>query len=136
MNLIGEHTDYNGLPVLPISIDKNIIAAVSPLSSKDKNIRIINVNPDYVETQFELSGNIESSPKGNWSNYVKAAAQALIRKVSSNIHGAEIYFEGTLPSSAGLSSLLCAGGNLCAGDSGRKQYPYGLYRACRDTGGG
>ncbi len=45
VNLIGEHTDYNGFPVLPISIPFTIKAAVS--SRSDKKISIDNISSRY-----------------------------------------------------------------------------------------
>ena len=39
VNLIGEHTDYNGFPVMPISIPHTLSAAVSPRTDKAVHIR-------------------------------------------------------------------------------------------------
>ena len=53
VNLIGEHTDYNGLPVLPTSIPFTITVAVS--SRQDKTIHIKNTSIKYKDNIFELS---------------------------------------------------------------------------------
>ncbi|MBT4484974.1 MAG: galactokinase [Candidatus Latescibacteria bacterium] len=102
VNLIGEHTDYNGFPVLPVSIPFVITVAASP--RPDKNIHINNSNTQYKSKSFELSQNIPHSPTGEWSNYVKAAASALASHPDFKLHGMNAFFNGDIPASAGLSS--------------------------------
>jgi N-acetylgalactosamine kinase len=102
VNLIGEHTDYNGLPVLPISIPHSIKAYIS--IRNDKLIKIVNINHDYTEASFELSDNIQPSAQGHWENYVKAAVQAICKRDGNDLHGMNVLFDGDIPKSAGLSS--------------------------------
>lgn len=102
VNLIGEHTDYNGLPVLPVSIPHSIKAYVDVRN--DKLIKIVNINHDYPEAEFELSDNIQPSPQGHWENYIKAAVQALCKRDGNNLRGMNVLFDGNIPKSAGLSS--------------------------------
>ena len=102
VNLIGEHTDYNGLPVLPVSIPHSIKAYVSVRN--DNLIKIVNINHDYDETSFELSSDINPSTQGHWENYVKAAVQAICKRNGNNHCGMNVLFDGDIPKSAGLSS--------------------------------
>ena len=101
INLIGEHTDYNGLPVLPISIPHSIYAAGKP--RKDTIFHISNQNIHYSSDSFEITPRIAHSEEGHWANYVKAAAQALSVHFGS-LNGLDGFFNGTIPVSAGLSS--------------------------------
>jgi N-acetylgalactosamine kinase len=102
VNLIGEHTDYNGFPVMPISIPYSIHAAVS--ARRDKRISIANHDSLYAPDVFDIEKEILPSPEGQWTNYVKAAVSQLSAEVSSNLHGMDALFEGYIPESAGLSS--------------------------------
>jgi N-acetylgalactosamine kinase len=102
VNLIGEHTDYNGFPVMPISIPFSIHAAVSVRC--DKRISIANHNSKYALDAFDIEKEILPSPEGQWTNYVKAAVSQLTTEVRSNLQGMDALFEGDIPESAGLSS--------------------------------
>lgn len=102
VNLIGEHTDYNGLPVLPVSIPFTITVAVS--SRQDKTIHIKNTSIKYKDNIFELSGDIPHSETGDWSNYVKAAVNELVSRPDMDFCGMNALFHGDIPNSAGLSS--------------------------------
>ncbi|MDP2984845.1 MAG: galactokinase [Candidatus Latescibacter sp.] len=102
VNLIGEHTDYNGFPVIPISIPFTINAAVS--ARRDNRISIANLESSYAPSAFDIEKEIPPSPSGHWANYVKAAVSQLATEVRSNLHGMDALFEGNIPASAGLSS--------------------------------
>ncbi len=102
VNLIGEHTDYNGFPVLPISIPQTISLAGIPRN--DSVVTIANTDSHYQQTSFELSQNIPHSKTGYWANYVKAACQALTVSLGENLTGMDLLFHGVIPVSAGLSS--------------------------------
>jgi N-acetylgalactosamine kinase len=102
VNLLGEHTDYNGLPVLPMAIDRNVMIALAP--RRDRSVRLANVDRHFATRSFELSADIAASAAGDWSNYSKAAAQGVVRHCGTLRHGAELLVEGNIPSGAGLSS--------------------------------
>jgi len=74
VNLIGGHTDYNGLPVLPLAINRSMLLALSP---RNDNKIIVKSEDGYEPVNFEISDNIEKSKAGSWANYIKAAAQYL-----------------------------------------------------------
>ena len=76
VNLIGEHTDYSGLPVLPVAIDRStIIVAVATPSDE---VSLHSENRSYPNRDFKLARNIPPYPTGDWANYVKAAVQGVI----------------------------------------------------------
>ncbi len=102
VNLIGEHTDYNGFPVLPISIPHSIRAAAAP--RLDRMIRVCNTDSAFPEHEFLIEEGIPPSPTGDWSNYIKAAAERLTERYGADLVGMDVMFEGNIPLSAGLSS--------------------------------
>ncbi len=102
VNLIGEHTDYNGYPVLPMSIPFTVRAAASPRS--DRGVVVRNTDPDFPPREFLLERDIPPAKAGDWSNYVRAAVQRLIERYGAELGGMDVLFEGDVPSSAGLSS--------------------------------
>lgn len=108
VNIIGEHTDYNGLPVLPMAIDREIVIAYEPLSNAE--VALANADSDYPPLRFELSGDIEPYETGHWGNYVKAAAQAIYLWAAEHSPGSLPLFglrgtvAGTIPPRSGLSS--------------------------------
>lgn len=102
VNLIGEHTDYNGLPVMPIAIPYTIKVAVSLRT--DNRVYIKNTDYRFKPSSFDISGDIPVSEAGDWSNYVKAAVNELSRRYKTEFKGMNALYYGDLPSSAGLSS--------------------------------
>lgn len=108
VNIIGEHTDYNGLPVMPTAIDREIVISFSP--SDSNNVVLYNMNPTYGKRSFTLSKMIEPYPAGDWGNYAKAAAQALggwaeeHSPSSRPLMGFRGCVTGSIPSGSGLSS--------------------------------
>ncbi|SNS05343.1 galactokinase [Belliella buryatensis] len=107
INLIGEHTDYNGGYVLPAAIDKKMVVAIS---KKGLNTcRLYSV--DFKE---EFAFEIESfSPKPNhWATYIMGVV-AQLQQAGYPVSGFDMVFGGDIPVGAGLSSsaaLECAVG--------------------------
>ncbi|MFA5858145.1 MAG: galactokinase [Elusimicrobiota bacterium] len=103
VNIIGEHTDYNGLPVLPIAIDRDIIAVVS--KRKDHKIVFGDTKKDFPLTEFEITRKIQPFEKGFWGNYIKAAVQTVVDYVDhAELKGVNAVLDSTVPIAAGLSS--------------------------------
>ena len=98
INLIGEHTDYNGGFVLPAAIDKYAYIAVS--ARNDGKILLYSESYDQ-HHEAELA-NLQTSEKG-WPNYVLGVVDQLI-KDGFKIGGFNLYLEGDIPTGAGLSS--------------------------------
>ena len=103
VNLLGEHTDYNGLPVLPMAIDRSIMIAVG--ARADRTVQLSNTAPQFAPRSYELSDTIPPYAEGDWGNYSKAAAQCLARHCGLEfLHGVDCLVDGNIPSGAGLSS--------------------------------
>lgn len=106
VNLIGEHTDYNGLPVMPAALDREVMMVFRPLPGG--RVRVVNLEAAFGEREFQASAEIPPHSAGDWANYVKAAAQALVLWARGRGLEADCGFEAALtadiPGGAGLSS--------------------------------
>ena len=103
VNLLGEHTDYNGLPVLPMAIDRSILVAGAP--RPDRQIGLANVDPAFPPRRYEIARTIPPDSPGDWANYHKAATHGLLSWLGATaMHGGEFLVEGDVPRGAGLSS--------------------------------
>ena len=106
INLIGEHTDYNGGFVLPAAIDRTIQIAARTVPDST-TVEMVSVDYDS-KTRFDLR---DISPEDDealaWSNYVRAVAWALAQKGLVDLQdlpGAQMVIEGNVPRGSGLSS--------------------------------
>ena len=102
VNLIGEHTDYNGLPVLPIAIDRDIRVDFRVVDAPV--VRLDSPSPRFAPFQFRLDRPIEAAPRGDWSNYVRAAARGLLEHGIPLERGIAGTVTGDVPIASGLSS--------------------------------
>lgn len=98
VNLIGEHTDYNGGYVFPGAIDKGIMAQIK-LNGTDK-VNIYSVDYDE-QTSFGL--NEEDKPEQQWARYVFGVCRETIKR-GGKVAGFDAVFAGDVPLGAGLSS--------------------------------
>lgn len=101
VNLIGEHTDYNDLPVFPMAIQRETRLAVR--ARDDDRVRLVNTSPRFGAREFVLGERIEPFAQGDWGNYAKAAAQVLVAECGV-LRGFDAAIEGSVPAAAGLSS--------------------------------
>ena len=99
VNLIGEHTDYNDGFVLPMAIEREIVALVRPRRDAQVLLRSTGA-PD--EARINLAGAIERG-EPTWANYCRGVAAGLVAR-GEKLLGAEILFHSTIPLGAGLSS--------------------------------
>lgn len=98
INLIGEHTDYNGGFVFPGAIDKVIMADIRP-NGTDK-VRVFSIDiDDYAE--FGLRE--EDAPSQGWARYVFGICREIIKR-GGKVEGFDALFAGNVPLGAGLSS--------------------------------
>jgi len=103
VNIIGEHTDYNGLPVLPMTIGQEIRIAFAPRT--DSQICLSDTDDAFPTVEFTNSSCIPPSSRGNWENYCKAAVQGLnAHFANTHFPGMNLLVSGTIPIAAGLSS--------------------------------
>jgi len=100
VNLIGEHIDYHGLPVLPIAIRRRVRVAWRRRS--DRTIRALSSEP-YGLREFEWTPDLEPAAPGDWQNYLRAAARTVSRKWPIGM-GIDAVVRSDLPAAAGLSS--------------------------------
>jgi galactokinase len=99
VNLIGEHTDYNGGFVLPMAIEREV--GVAAAMRDDKRIRVHSTNLNE-SGEFDL--NIEGARKqGSWLNFIEGVARIFERK-GVNLSGADLLITSSVPTGAGLSS--------------------------------
>jgi len=101
VNLIGEHTDYNDLPVLPMALRQEVRILLRPRT--DSRVRLHNVAPEFEPVDFDLREPQTAVPGGHWGNYVRAPAVELARRfgVSAGFDG---LVESDVPVASGLSS--------------------------------
>jgi N-acetylgalactosamine kinase len=105
VNLIGEHTDYNGLPVLPMAIPHDVRILSRP--REDRTVRIANTSNRYGLREFTLEAALPPFDQGDWGNYAKASIQGVISHAgwdSRNWRGFDAVVDGNIPEAAGLSS--------------------------------
>lgn len=98
INLIGEHTDYNGGFVFPGAIDKVIMAAIAPNDTDKVRVFSIDIN-EYAE--FGL--NEEDAPSESWAKYIFGICREILKR-GGNVKGFDAVFAGNVPLGAGLSS--------------------------------
>ncbi|MDA1476933.1 galactokinase [Bacillus changyiensis] len=102
INLIGEHTDYNGGHVFPAAISYGTYAL--GLKRDDQKIRFYSMNfPDIGMIECELT-DLTFNQSHNWANYPKGMLYLLKEVGKQILHGADILFYGNIPNGAGLSS--------------------------------
>ena len=101
INLIGEHIDYNGLPVLPMALDRDIRVDFEVLQQPTVEL---GGDADHGPFAFRLDRPIEPAPRGHWSNYVRAAAKGLLDHGVGLRRGIGGTVTGTVPVAEGLSS--------------------------------
>ncbi|QDP41792.1 galactokinase [Radiobacillus deserti] len=102
INLIGEHTDYNGGHVFPAAISFGTYALVLPRD--DQMFRFYSMN--FMETGI-LSvplDNLSYKDTDKWMNYPKGVLKLWQEKGLSTPYGADILYYGNIPNGAGLSS--------------------------------
>lgn len=98
INLIGEHTDYNGGFVFPGSIDKGMLAELKP-NGTDK-VRAYSIDlKDYVE--FGLGP--DDIPRATWAKYIYGVCREMIER-GVEVQGFNTAFAGDVPLGAGMSS--------------------------------
>ena len=98
INLIGEHTDYNGGFVFPGAVDKGMIAEIKPNGTDKVKAYSIDLK-DYVE--FGL--NEEDAPRASWARYIFGVCREMIKR-GVDVKGFNTAFAGDVPLGAGMSS--------------------------------
>jgi galactokinase len=100
VNLIGEHIDYHGLPVLPIALQRRVRVNFQPRADR----RIHAVSPPYGAREFEWAADLAPIEHGDWENYLRAAARVARTFLPDDRVGIDAEITSDLPAAAGLSS--------------------------------
>ena len=98
INLIGEHTDYNGGFVFPGAIDKCIMAEIRP--SGTDMVRVFSIDIDEC---VEFGLNEADAPEQQWARYIFGVCREIIKR-GGKVEGFDAVFAGNVPLGAGLSS--------------------------------
>ena len=102
VNLIGEHTDYNGGHVFPCAISLGTYALAAPRTDGISRLYSMNL-PEQGVVQFPMHGAVKSDAYG-WANYPIGVVRVMEDAGHRAAHGFDIVLYGTLPNGAGLSS--------------------------------
>jgi len=100
INIIGEHIDYNGGYVLPMSINLGTYAAVNFREDNLINFVSYNFKDNFLLNEHELKFNSEH----NWANYPKGVISVFEEAGFRINKGFNVLYHGNLPKGAGLSS--------------------------------
>lgn len=98
INLIGEHTDYNGGFVFPGAIDKVLMAAIRPNATDRVNLFSIDIDEAACFGLEEAD-----APTQQWARYIFGVAREIIKR-GGTVRGFDAVFAGNVPLGAGLSS--------------------------------
>ena len=98
INLIGEHTDYNGGFVFPGAVDKGIMAEIRPNGTDTVMLYSIDLK-DRVE--FKI--NDPEGPRTSWARYIYGVCQEM-KALGVDVKGFNAAFYGDVPLGAGMSS--------------------------------
>lgn len=102
INVIGEHTDYNGGHVFPAAISLGVYGVYGP--REDKKVCLFSGNVDGDIVEFDIDGTTVEKDDRFWANYFKGMITYLREKYDNIDHGFNLYIKANLPSGSGLSS--------------------------------
>ena len=102
VNLIGEHTDYNGGHVFPCAIHRGTYALVK--KRDDKKFRMYSENFENFGIIEFLLDNLVNEKKHKWVNYPKGVVKMFIEAGYKIDSGFDVLFYGNIPNGSGLSS--------------------------------
>ena len=101
VNLIGEHTDYNGGFVFPCALSFGTYLLMAPNNELKINFRSLNMEAVY---SLELTQLTSPLPNKAWANYPLGVLAQFIKRGVAIEQGYDILFWGNVPAGAGLSS--------------------------------
>ncbi len=102
VNLIGEHTDYNGGHVFPCALKNGTYGVIR--KREDRRVRLVSLNTRIEEIKEFSLEELTYQKESGWANYPKGVLWALSEDGYEIPAGMEILYYGTIPSGAGLSS--------------------------------
>lgn len=102
VNLIGEHTDYNGGHVFPCALTIGTYMAVRKRS--DRKLRFYSMNFEGLGVIEDSLDNLTPKDNGEWTNYPKGVIWAFDGRGMKCDAGLDIALYGNIPNGSGLSS--------------------------------
>ncbi len=102
INVIGEHTDYNGGHVFPAAISLGVYGVYGPRD--DTKVRLYSGDVDGDVVEFDINDTTVEKDDRFWANYFKGMITYLREKYDNINHGFNLYIKANLPSGSGLSS--------------------------------
>ncbi|EOS71492.1 galactokinase [Lachnospiraceae bacterium MD308] len=102
VNLIGEHTDYNGGHVFPCALTLGTYGIAR--DREDRMLRLYSVNIDSVGIVEVSLDEIVATKEASWTNYPKGVVWAFEKRGFKMAHGMDILIYGDIPNGSGLSS--------------------------------
>lgn len=102
VNLIGEHTDYNGGHVFPCALTIGTYAAAR--KRNDNKLRFYSMNFDKIGVIESSLDDLVYNRANKWTNYPKGVMWALGKKGYQITCGFDLLYNGTIPNASGLSS--------------------------------
>lgn len=99
VNLIGEHTDYNGGFVFPAALTNGTFLAIAERADNQFHLASGNTEQQVSFTNDDLS----YRENDGWGNYIKGV-MAAFAELGFTLKGADLFIWGTIPNGAGLSS--------------------------------
>lgn len=102
VNLIGEHTDYNGGHVFPCALTIGTYAVAR--KREDSNLRFYSINFEHLGILESTIEELKYNPEEDWTNYPKSVIWAMKQEGFKIDKGFDIVYYGTIPNGSGLSS--------------------------------
>ncbi|MBC7545973.1 MAG: galactokinase [Candidatus Sericytochromatia bacterium] len=100
VNLIGEHTDYNGGFVLPVPLPQMTTVDLTPRQDDRVIVQTVARDGTVQQCEYRLA---EETRQGDWSDYVQGVT-SLVRASGYRLQGFEARIESSVPMGSGLSS--------------------------------
>ncbi|MDZ5711234.1 galactokinase [Jeotgalibacillus haloalkalitolerans] len=132
INLIGEHTDYNGGKVFPLAITYGTYAYVR--ERNDKKVRLASTNFPQTGIITASLDQLEKNLETEWVNYPLGVIYFLKESGYKVERGFDVLFEGNIPNGAGLSSsasIEMAAGVMAKGLAGLSISQIELIKLCQ-----
>lgn len=101
VELLGNHTDYNGGLVMAVAIDRYTVVVGRPVAGRDCRVGAVN----FEDTDAFDLGQLERSDAGSWPNYIKGVVWAVQEWIGTRLtSGFDATIAGDVPLGTGLSS--------------------------------
>ncbi len=102
VNLIGEHTDYNGGHVFPCALTIGTYGVVR--KREDRVLRFYSMNFEQLGVITSSLDDLKPDPAADWTNYPKGVIWAFGEKGMEITQGMDLLLYGNIPNGSGLSS--------------------------------